>query len=399
MVPISSSSSTTPVLGGASGAVRLGKFFVATMATAGADGESLYLTLGVDPTVSGEAVRKAYRKLVLTCHPDKVRDPALRPAAETLFHKIVTAYEVLSDDVNRREYDKRCKLNGAEIDDVLVNVTLKEALTGATKLAMVLALVKCGLCAGVGLRCESCVVCGGRRRNEDTNKECGACAGRGFGAPTNCDACKSFGIVEDFFQGRVSIPAGVADGARVRVTGKKQHARIRIMPSKLFQREGVTIKSTLTLTKTEAETGGFFDVETIGGTETVFLDAAVQTGETKTLGGKGLPLPGSGSKRGNHVVRIEVKRGEGDVATLEEQEDTTKATKEDEKDDETDEKDDAPRPAKRAKTASESAEKEIGEKKTEEAPREPEPPLDLAALLAAKKKALLAQLESKTGGA
>jgi len=369
------------------------------MATAGADGESLYLTLGVDPTVSGEAVRKAYRKLVLTCHPDKVRDPALRPAAETLFHKIVTAYEVLSDDVNRREYDKRCKLNGAEIDDVLVNVTLKEALTGATKLAMVLALVKCGLCAGVGLRCESCVVCGGRRRNEDTNKECGACAGRGFGAPTNCDACKSFGIVEDFFQGRVSIPAGVADGARVRVTGKKQHARIRIMPSKLFQREGVTIKSTLTLTKTEAETGGFFDVETIGGTETVFLDAAVQTGETKTLGGKGLPLPGSDSKRGDHVVRIEVKRGEGDVATPEEQEETTKATKEDERDDETDEKDDAPRPAKRAKTASESAEKEIGEKKTEEAPREPEPPLDLAALLAAKKKALLAQLESKTGGA
>ena len=187
------------------------------MATAPpADGESLYATLGVAPTASGETVRKAYRKLVLRCHPDKVRDAAAKPEAERLFRLIVTAYEVLSDDVRRAEYDKRTRLNGADVDDVLVNVTLKEALTGATKLAMVLEKKKCTACAGVGMRCESCVACAGRRVDAtDPTKPCVACGGRGFGAPKPCDNCHSKGQVEDFFPGRVVVPAGVADGAKL----------------------------------------------------------------------------------------------------------------------------------------------------------------------------------------
>ena len=78
-----------------------------------------------------------YRKLVLKCHPDKVRDRAAKAEAEKRFQAIVTAYEVLSDTVKRAEYDKRMRLNGAASDDVLVNITLAEALTGATKLAMI----------------------------------------------------------------------------------------------------------------------------------------------------------------------------------------------------------------------------------------------------------------------
>ena len=64
-------------------------------------GESLYKTLGVEPTATAEEVRKAYRKLVLKCHPDKVRDEAAKPEAEKRFQAIVTAYEVLSDTVKR----------------------------------------------------------------------------------------------------------------------------------------------------------------------------------------------------------------------------------------------------------------------------------------------------------
>ena len=72
-----------------------------------------------------------------------MRDEAAKPEAEKRFQVIVTAYEVLSDTVKRVEYDKRARLNGAASDDVLVNITLKEALTGATKLAMVPLKQKC----------------------------------------------------------------------------------------------------------------------------------------------------------------------------------------------------------------------------------------------------------------
>ena len=126
------------------------------MASRGNGSESLYATLGVSSTVTAEDVRKVYRKLVLKCHPDKVRDEAAKPEAEKRFQAIVTAYEVLSDTVKRGEYDKRMRLNGAASDDVLVNITLAEALTGATKLAMIPYKKQCAWCAGVGMSCPPC---------------------------------------------------------------------------------------------------------------------------------------------------------------------------------------------------------------------------------------------------
>jgi len=347
-----------------------------------ADGESLYATLGVEPTASGESVRKAYRKLVLTCHPDKVRDASAKPEAERLFRQIVTAYEVLSDDVKRAEYDRRARLNGADVDDVLVNVTLKEALNGATKLAVVLEKKKCALCAGVGVRCESCGKCAGRRIDAK-NQPCASCDGRGFGAPVPCDACRSSGMVESFFQGRVSVPAGVADGARVRVTGAKQRAKIRIMPSKLFERDGATIRSVLRLTAEQAEEGGFFEVETLTGTETIFLDGGVAHGDAETLEGKGLPVDGA---RGDHVVRVEVQRKktpERDAG--EEVAEPVTGGAGDDADGEGGGGVEDEREAKRAKIAPSASDTTSAE-------------MDLAALLAAKKRALLAALEAKTAG-
>ena len=268
-------------------------------------GESLYKTLGVEPTATAEEVRKAYRKLVLKCHPDKVRDEAAKPEAERRFQAIVTAYEVLSDTVKRVEYDKRARLNGAASDDVLVNITLKEALTGATKLAMVPFKQKCPWCSGVGMKCDPCAECDGTRVSNGA--PCQTCDARGFGAPVACVKCKAAGVTEEFFQGRVVVPAGVEAGARVQISGKPQRARIHIMPSKIFTRDGATITSVLKLTAEQATEGGFFDAETLHGAEPVFVEGGAKTGDTKTLEGKGLPR-GKGDERGDHVVRLEVAR-------------------------------------------------------------------------------------------
>lgn len=364
-----------------------------------ADGESLYSTLGVEPTASGETVRKAYRKLVLKCHPDKVRDAAAKPEAERLFRLIVTAYEVLSDDVKRAEYDKRAKLNGADVDDVLVNVTLKEALTGATKLAMVLDKKKCAACAGVGMRCESCATCAGRRVDVSgkSGKPCAVCGGRGFGAPKPCATCHSKGATEDFFQGRVAVPAGVADGARVRVAGKKQFAKIRIMPSKLFERDGLDIRSVLRLTASEAKEGGFFDVETLGGVASVFVDAGAKTGDAATVRGAGLPAflaPGEPSgPRGDHVARVEVAAETSNVSNVSNVEREKRETDEEGGSSERGELPDE------EIERGEDVDARDAKRRKSEAPAAAAPDAtDLAALLAAKKRALIAALEAKAAG-
>lgn len=363
---------------------------MASTATTAARGESLYEVLGVEPTASAEEVRKTYRKLVLKCHPDKVRDEAAKPAAEKRFQAIVTAYEVLSDTVKRSEYDKRARLNGAASDDVLVNITLKEALAGATKLAMVPFKQKCAWCVGVGMKCEPCVACGGKRVHPGAipQRPCAACDGRGFGEPVACRPCKGLGCTEEFFQGRVVVPAGVVAGARIQIAGRSQHAKIHVMPSKIFSRDGPTITSVLKLSAEEADAGGFFEVETLHGTETVFLEENAKSGDTKVLEGKGLPLQqgtargtGGGKEdipKGNHVVRLEVAR-----RRTPEPEPESEPEREVGVDGDTE----GP-PAKKAKTED-----------TRAAVQPATTTSDLEVLLAEKKRALLAALEAKTSGA
>jgi DnaJ-class molecular chaperone len=58
--------------------------------------------------------------------------------------------------------------------------------------------------------------------------------------------------------------------------------RINILPSKVFQRDGMDVRSTLSLKATEAEEGGPFEVETLRGMDMVFLSANVKDGDTHT---------------------------------------------------------------------------------------------------------------------
>ena len=69
-----------------------------------------YKTLGIEKNAPLAAVRSAHRKLVLTCHPDKVTDESAKKAASDQFHLVQQAYEILSDDTKRERYDERVKL-------------------------------------------------------------------------------------------------------------------------------------------------------------------------------------------------------------------------------------------------------------------------------------------------
>ena len=69
-----------------------------------------YKTLGIDKSAPLATVRSAHRKLVLTCHPDKVTDESAKKAASDKFHLVQQAYEILSDETRRERYDERVKL-------------------------------------------------------------------------------------------------------------------------------------------------------------------------------------------------------------------------------------------------------------------------------------------------
>tara|TARA_B100000405_G_scaffold218294_1_gene154628 strand:- start:5 stop:430 length:426 start_codon:yes stop_codon:yes gene_type:complete len=73
----------------------------------------------------------------------------------------------------------------------------------------------------------------------------------------------------------------------------------------VFTRDGLNVTSTLRLSAADAREGGFFDVETVHGTETTYFDEETSHGDTKTLTGKGIK---DGKKTGDHIVRVEVER-------------------------------------------------------------------------------------------
>ncbi|KAL6879792.1 hypothetical protein HDV57DRAFT_94061 [Trichoderma longibrachiatum] len=76
-----------------------------------------YKVLGVNKDAQVAEIRLAYRKLVLKCHPDKVQDPALKAQKQEEFQKVQQAYELLTDEEERKKYDDQVRL--AELKEQL----------------------------------------------------------------------------------------------------------------------------------------------------------------------------------------------------------------------------------------------------------------------------------------
>lgn len=75
-----------------------------------------YLALGVPKDASADAIKKAYRKLVLKCHPDKVTDATLKLQAQEDFHKIQSAWELIGDEEKRKTYEAEVRLEKARLE-------------------------------------------------------------------------------------------------------------------------------------------------------------------------------------------------------------------------------------------------------------------------------------------
>lgn len=334
-----------------------------------------YAVLGVSKEASQEEIKKAYRKLARENHPDANPDD---PAAERRFKEIGEANAVLGDPEKRKEYDELRRLGAAgmggfggaggfpggdagDLGDLLrgifgdgmgagggrrgfstgrgrarpqpgadlqadVHLSFEDALAGVRTKLRINGDGPCDTCNGTGAAPGTspvvCTTCGGRGQVVvdqgpfSIANTCPTCAGRGQEIPTPCPTCSGSGRVRKPRELTVRIPAGVKDGATIRVPKRGAPGvnggppgdvlvRVHVEPHPVFGRRGNDITVDVPISYAEAALGTKLKVPTPdGGATTIKVPAGTQSGRTFRLKGKGAPASGNG--HGDLLVTVKV---------------------------------------------------------------------------------------------
>ncbi len=332
------------------------------MATAKRD---YYEILGVERTVDGEEIKRAYRRLAMKYHPDKANGD--KTVAEARFKECSEAYEVLSDEGKRRRYDQFghdgvtgqhdfSHMDVTDIfsmfDDILggalggrgragrapgrgydletrIELTLREVSAGAEKTIDFERQDRCENCSGTGAKPGTapvvCMQCGGQGRIAQQGfggmfrmvVACPNCRGRGTVVRDHCPSCGGTGRQLRKRTVVVKIPAGVHDGQAVRVTGEGEagengatagdlHVYISVKEHPVFSRHNNDLVCQVPISFAEAALGARIEVPTLKGSEPMEVPAGTQHGEVFKLKGKGLPDVRS-YRTGDELVQIVIE--------------------------------------------------------------------------------------------
>lgn len=314
-----------------------------------------YKVLGVDRGASEADIKRAYRRLARQYHPDVTGD---EPSATEKFKEITAAYEVLSDAKRRRAYDlfggptggddggafgdfgasvqevwndvfgrkpNRDPEPGVDVD-VDVDVTFTEAFTGTEKHVDVDLLRPCSECRGTGAPSDSveveCAECRGTGQKGvagplPLKRTCPRCDGRGKVHPRPCPACR--GTKTRLAQERlkVTIPAGVDTGSRLRLKQKGAAGRnggpsgdlyvvVAVAPDPRFTRDGEMLQTELRVGLRTALLGGKVDVPLPNGSAKMTIPPGTQGGQVFRIRGRGFPRLASGVP-GDALVTIQLR--------------------------------------------------------------------------------------------
>ena len=322
-----------------------------------------YEVLGVGRSASREEIKAAYRKLAVKDHPDRNPGDA---KAEEIFKEAAEAYAVLSDSDKRARYDRfgQAGLGGqpfsgfdssvfGDFADILGNIfgfegffggrrrggpergsdlrtsiaiSFTEMAAGVERVLTVPREESCQACSGTGLapgaKAETCRSCGGRGQVRVSQgfftmvRPCPDCGGAGQRISNPCQECHGGGRVERRRQLKVSVPAGIEDGTRLRMVGEGEagvrggpsgdlYVVVRVEPHELFVREGADLHLEQEISAFRAALGLELEVPTLVGAEKLKVPAGAQPGDTVVLRGKGLQrLQRSG--KGDLVVHLKV---------------------------------------------------------------------------------------------
>jgi molecular chaperone DnaJ len=216
---------------------------------------------------------------------------------------------------------------GSRGADVETEVTLDfpEAVHGVTVPLQLASPAACRTCGGNGARpgtaprqCPACLGTGLITRNQGAfafSEPCRECRGTGSVIDDPCPDCRGTGVTTQTRTITVKIPAGVADGQRIRLAGKgvpgerggpagDLYVRVHVRAHELFGRKGDDLTLTLPVTFPEAALGTTVRVPTLDGAVTLKIPAGTASGRTFRVRGRGVPKRSGGA--GDLLVTAEV---------------------------------------------------------------------------------------------
>ena len=204
-----------------------------------------------------------------------------------------------------------------------IEIDFWDAVRGTVKKITITRLDSCGTCKGTGAvgTPQTCSGCGGTGTNQQVagkmrfNVPCSRCGGTGK-LRTSCKNCGGEGRVRRTETIDVRIPAGVANGSRVRVPGKGNagtlgapagdlYLRVEVRPHPVFERRGDDLYTKVPVTVSEATLGAKIEVPTIDGRSIVRIPPGTNSGKTLRLREKGVASARHGA-RGDQYVEIQV---------------------------------------------------------------------------------------------